>query len=141
MFMHFRLLSAESIIDLARKNDQFLVSLSEASKVDNFEIVEDSDLDREEVFELEATWEPLLKLNEQVQSSRKKKEILTHFCSFCGGEFETRQKLLYHERTKHQPVVSSQSLRPFCCDRCGQTFKSKSHIINHLNVVHLKIKR
>jgi uncharacterized Zn-finger protein len=86
-------------------------------------------------------WEPYLKLNEKSKEKKKKQEISSFFCTYCFKDFNTRAKCLYHEKTKHETKPEVANLRPFTCDRCGLTFKHKSHVINHLNVVHLRIKR
>ena len=84
-------------------------------------------------------WEPYLKINEK-SKEKYKKPSTNYYCIHCFKEFNTRAKCLYHEKAKHQPKPLFEH-RPFTCDRCGLTFKHKSHVINHLNVVHLRIKR
>ncbi|CRK94644.1 CLUMA_CG008143, isoform A [Clunio marinus] len=85
--------------------------------------------------------EPYLKLN------KKSKECFQNankfYCSFCFKDFNTLPKCMYHEKTKHamENHLKSESTKPFTCDRCGLNFKNKSHVMNHLNVVHMKIKR
>lgn len=108
-----KLLQAESIIELCRKNHEFLTELSQIEEEPPLEVIE-------------VAMEP-------------EPSTSTFFCSSCGLEFDTKHKLIYHERTKHETTkIPSTS---FSCDRCGRSFKLKSHIRNHMNVVHLKIKR
>lgn len=86
-------------------------------------------------------WETFEKLNEESKNQQKTIQNFKFFCSFCGKEFQTRQKLIYHEKSQHSKLKLNQPIKPFTCDRCGMSFKQKSHMINHLNVVHLRIKR
>lgn len=84
-------------------------------------------------------WEPLIALNKQ--SKEKKRPKTNFYCSFCFKEFNTRAKCIYHEKMKHLPKPANADEKHITCDRCGMKFKHRSHIINHLNVVHLRIKR
>ncbi|XP_070489884.1 gastrula zinc finger protein XlCGF7.1-like [Chironomus tepperi] len=126
-----KLLQAETIIDLCRKNHEFL---SELSKIEEESAVTVDEIIIEEI--VEPSVEPSdIELEIEVDEPQKS----TFFCSACGQDFSTRQKLLYHEKTKHN--TCNFEPQTFTCDRCGHIFKQKSHVINHMNVVHLKIKR
>jgi len=64
------------------------------------------------------------------------------FCSPCGLCFNSKTKLAQHQQAYHKMNATTVDAdRPFTCDRCGHKFKNKSHMMNHLNVVHLRVKR
>lgn len=139
-----KLLQAEAIIELCRKNHEFLVELLKIEEETAVEV--DEIIIEEEFVEQPATKnnqleiQTLVRLSQLKETPKKTKQSKSSFCcSTCGQQFDTRPKLSYHERTKH--INTSSQPKNFTCDRCGRVLKQKSHVINHMNVVHLKVKR
>lgn len=143
-----RLLLAESIRNLCRKNEKFLNELSETDLLDDpvesftqdetIESIVNENNDNqcesleefiEETLEEshsinvdhddEDEWNQLIQLNEK-SKNLKMKEKAGFFCTHCFAEFNTRAKCIYHEKVKHQPKELFQDeIRKFICDRCG----------------------
>lgn len=133
-----RLLLAESIKNLCRKNERFLIELAETILVDPVEERLDESLEEgdviepvvEEISEIytlsefneerettavdQSEWNQLMELNQKSKDLKKK----AFFCSFCFAEFNTLTKCIYHEKAKHQQI-HEQEVKRLICDRCG----------------------
>lgn len=137
-----RLLLADTIKNLCRKNERFLIELAESVLLDPYDeaIVENEIIEPAEencfieVYSLdECSVEPVeshlpgiddhVEWNQLVELDQKSKDLKVKdktgfFCTHCFAEFNTRAKCIYHEKMKHRPR-NSQDVKRFTCDRCG----------------------
>lgn len=78
---------------------------------------------------------------------RKKSKLSSVLCSLCGKSCLTRASLKKHMRS-HAPssrekTTKDEIIKPgiYSCDLCSRKAKSKAHIKDHLERVHLKIRK
>lgn len=125
---------------VAEKGEEILVEVIQEPNdgLIRIEVVEPESSSRSDTESID--WEPFVQLNEKsrVKSNSTGSAFL---CTHCFKSFDTRAKCSYHMKTKHENKQPQNDMKSFTCDRCGTKFKHKSHVINHLNVVHLRIKR
>lgn len=60
--------------------------------------------------------------------------IADYLCDDCGRGFVTRQKLLFHRRSKHTLE------KPYICDKCGDAFVRSDKLADHMRRLHTKEK-
>lgn len=147
----FAKISQAEILDVEPDIEQQKSSFEEKESEIFIEVIQEP---TDDLFEVEFTaeeatqmsdtesicWEPLMQLNEKARTEASR-TATNFYCTYCFQEFNTRAKCSYHEKTRHEPQLIDDDVKPFTCDRCGLKFKHKAHVFNHLNVVHLRIKR
>jgi len=73
-------------------------------------------------------------LHNHLKAIHPKEEDYNLACNVCDKKFASWKMLKYH-MTTHSDV------RPFCCQICGDTFKTKTVLKTHIDLKHLKKNR
>jgi uncharacterized Zn-finger protein len=113
-----KLLNAEIIIDMCRRNNEFL------HKLCGYDVI-DEDYDESNVKHNVA--------NETHYENEQQKEIMKE-------NEETYANKSIKRKLEHN-VNTKKKLSFFQCDNCAWNFAKKTTLINHVNNVHLKLKR
>lgn len=61
-------------------------------------------------------------------------------CSICGKILSSLIALKNHEERHYLNLLPPEQVKKFFCDVCGQSFRMKSYLFNHMNNVHIRSK-
>ncbi|CRL04938.1 CLUMA_CG018063, isoform A [Clunio marinus] len=61
-------------------------------------------------------------------------------CSYCGKLLSSKSSLKHHEERHFLASQPLDEIKKFICDTCGQKFRLKSYIFNHIHNVHIRKK-